>query len=290
MNRFALATLNHQGEEVAALALEGGYLPLPRTTVKGLLDDWGTAFARLQSLAEGASAGDLVAREAAHLLTPVKFPNKLIAVGANYKDHLEEMGMSPQKWPTLPFFFKAPTTAMVGPGKTVILPKTTRQFDWEIELAVVVGRRLKDAGEAEALAGIAGYAVGLDLSCRDLIKVDTPLAVVLVRGKAQDTMSPVGPVLVPAAFVADPHRLGLRLSVNGVLKQNGNTADMLYSVPEQLGTISRYVTLEPGDVILTGSPAGSGASTGQFLKAGDRISAEIDQLGVLEVEVVGAAR
>jgi 2-keto-4-pentenoate hydratase/2-oxohepta-3-ene-1,7-dioic acid hydratase in catechol pathway len=187
----------------------------------------------------------------------------------------------------MPFFFKPPTTTMVGPGRTVVVPTDTSQFDWEIELAVVIGRRLSHATEAEARRAIAGYSVGLDLSARDLTTPpDSPIQVDLARGKCQDTMSPMGPHIRPAAFVPDPQSLRLRLSVNGVVRQDASTSEMLYSIEEQISIISRFVTLEPGDVVFTGSPAGSAKAHGvAFLKAGDEIAAEIEGVGLLEVAV-----
>jgi homoserine O-acetyltransferase len=184
------------------------------------------------------------------------------------------------KWtPTLREFLQ-------GPGRTLVIPATTREFDWEIELAVIISRKLKNADLEAAAAGIAGYSVGLDMTCRNPLERDSPTGVDLVRAKAQDGVAPVGPFIRPSAFIRDVQNLRLKLFVNGEIKQNGCTADMLYSVPEQLSTISRYITLEPGDIVFTGSPAGSGASIGQFLHPGDRIEAEIEGVGRLDVEVV----
>jgi 2-keto-4-pentenoate hydratase/2-oxohepta-3-ene-1,7-dioic acid hydratase in catechol pathway len=203
-----------------------------------------------------------------------------------YRDHLLEFNLPAERWKNMPIFLRAPTTSIVGPGRTLVIPATTTQFDWEIELAVVVSRRLKSADLDTAAAAIAGYSVGLDMTCRDLLDRDSPTGVDLVRAKAQDGMAPVGPFIRPAAFVRDVQNLRLQLYVNGEIKQNGCTADMLYSVPEQLSTISRYITLEPGDIIFTGSPAGSGASIGQYLHPGDQIRAEIEGVGRLDVEVL----
>lgn len=217
------------------------------------------------------------------------YPDKLLAVGANYTGHLHEMHLPETKWDSMPFFLRPPTTTLVGPGKTVRIPDTTRQFDWEVELAVVLGGTLREASREQARAAIAGYSIGLDLSCRDLIQTDTALSVDLVRGKAQDTMAPCGPWIVPAAFVPDPQNLRLQLAVNDAPMQDGNSREMLWQVDEQLAEISRFVTLVPGDILFTGSPAGSAASKGvPFLKPGDRIRAEIESIGVLEVELIAA--
>ncbi|MDB5875438.1 MAG: fumarylacetoacetate hydrolase family protein 10 [Ramlibacter sp.] len=299
--KFGLATVLDQ-RPVAALEVDGKYWSLemlrgkgldvpPGAGVKELLADWPAAFDRLAALADACAdpRSDLPSLRdgGARLQLPIQYPNKLIAVGANYSGHLAEMGLPVVRWNPMPFFFKPPTTSMVGPGRTVVIPTDTNEFDWEIELAVVIGKRLSHATEDEARRGIAGYSVGLDLSARELIlPPGSAMHVDLARGKSQDTMSPMGPHIRPAAFVPDPQRLRLRLSVNGVVRQDASTSEMLYSVYEQLSIISRFVTLEPGDVVFTGSPAGSAKSHGvPYLKAGDEIAAEIEGVGLLEVAV-----
>jgi 2-keto-4-pentenoate hydratase/2-oxohepta-3-ene-1,7-dioic acid hydratase in catechol pathway len=262
-------------------------------SVRAILDDWERLYPRLLAAAEqcasdGPSSRAFVSSADIQLLTPVRFPNKLVCVGGVYRDHLLEFNLPAERWKNMPIFLRAPTTSIVGPGRTLVIPATTRQFDWEIELAVIVSRRLKSADLEGAAAGIAGYSVGLDMTCRDLLDRNSPTGVDLVRAKAQDGMAPVGPFLRPAAFVRDVQDLRLQLFVNDEIKQDGCTADMLYSVPEQLSTISRYITLEPGDIVFTGSPAGSGASIGQYLQPGDRIRAQIEAVGSLEVEVIAA--
>ena len=294
---FAIANLSTSSGERAALAIDSDYFRLDlissewNTSVRAILDDWQRFYPTLVCAAqrcalEGSKARAFVSGSDVHLLTPVKFPNKLICVGAVYRDHLLEFNLPPERWKNMPMFLRAPTTSIVGPGRTLVIPATTKEFDWEIELAVVVSRRLKNADLQTAQAGIAGYSVGLDMTCRDLLGRDSPTGVDLVRAKAQDGMAPVGPIMRPAEFVTDPQNLRLRLFVNDEIKQNGTTSDMLWSIPEQLSTISQFITLEPGDIVFTGSPAGSGASIGQFLHPGDRIRAEIEQVGTLHVEVM----
>jgi 2-keto-4-pentenoate hydratase/2-oxohepta-3-ene-1,7-dioic acid hydratase in catechol pathway len=300
--KFGLATVLDQWP-VAALEVDGRYWSLEvlrskgfdvphGSSVKEQIADWPVAFDRLQALAlicaDPLSNLPSLPDGKARLQLPIQYPNKLVAVGANYSGHLAEMGLPMVRWNPMPFFFKPPTTSMVGPGRTVVIPTDTSQFDWEIELAVIVGRRLSHASESEARRAIAGYSVGLDLSARELITPpDSPMQLDLARGKCQDTMSPMGPHIRPAAFVPDPQNLRLRLSVNGVVRQDAFTSEMLYSVEEQLSAISRFVTLEPGDVVFTGSPAGSAKAHGApFLKAGDEIAAEIEGVGLLEVVVM----
>jgi 2-keto-4-pentenoate hydratase/2-oxohepta-3-ene-1,7-dioic acid hydratase in catechol pathway len=294
---FAIANLRTTNGERAALAIDGKYFRLDflsaewNTSVRAILDDWRHLYPHLVTAAqqcarEGSKSRAFVNDENARLLTPVKFPNKLVCVGGVYRDHLLEFNLPAERWKNMPIFLRAPTTSIVGPGRTLVIPATTKEFDWEIELAVVVAQRLKDADVGAAQAGIAGYSVGLDMTCRDLLDRDSPTGVDLVRAKAQDGMAPVGPIMRPAEFIKNPQNLRLQLFVNDEIKQNGTTADMLYSIPEQLSIISRYITLEPGDIVFTGSPAGSGASIGQFLHPGDRIRAEIEEVGTLHVEVV----
>ncbi|MGV2289883.1 fumarylacetoacetate hydrolase family protein [Trinickia sp. YCB016] len=298
---FALANLCTVDGERAAIALPHGYFRLDRlaagfdTSLREVVNRWDTAYpsivdAALRCETMNPSSDGYVSHADAELTTPIRFPNKLICVGAVYKDHLREFNLPAERWPNMPMFLRPPTTSIVGPGAKVAIPPGTAQFDWEIELAVVMGARLTDADLDSAKAAIAGYTVGVDLTCRDLFDRGSAVGIDLVRAKAQDEMAPVGPVLVPAAFVGDPQQLGLRLYVNGEIKQSGTTSDMLYSVYEQVATISRFITLEPGDIVFTGSCAGSGASIGQFLKPGDRIRAEIDKVGYLEVEIAEARR
>jgi len=296
MTPFTVATLAAPGGGKAAIGINGSYYlveniqPLLKlASCKTLLETWDTSLPLLQELADslatnGATNTAGIPKEAAHLLAPVLYPDNLVAIGGNYEGHLKAMGMAVKKWDVMPFFIRPPKSTLVGPGDTVRIPKTTHQFDWECELAVFVGRRLKDAGRDEASAAIAGYAIGLDLSCRDLIKVDNDLKVDLVRGKAQDTMAPCGPAITPAKFIKNPNNLRIQLYVNDEKMMDAPTSEMLYKIDEQLSIISHFITLQPGDILFTGSPSGSaGEHGGRWLKPGDRIHAEISEVGVLSV-------
>lgn len=302
---FALANLNTADGERPAIALPSGYFRLDLldatfggrfgSTLREIMNRWQDAWSPLMEMAalcmeEGMSSRAYVAAADAMLVTPIRFPNKLVCVGGVYRDHLREFNLPAERWPKMPIFLRPPSTSIVGPGDDVAIPPNTKQFDWEVELAVVMGARLTDADLDLARAAIAGYTVGIDLTCRDLLDRESTIGVDLVRAKAQDAMAPVGPVLMPAEFVSDPQQLGLRLYVNDEIKQDGCTCDMLYSVYEQIATISRFITLEPGDIVFTGSCAGSGASIGQFLQPGDRVRAEIDKVGRLEVGIAEARR
>jgi 2,4-didehydro-3-deoxy-L-rhamnonate hydrolase len=298
MTRFTLATVRLDGRPVAAIGLGENYYPLPdippdhqRVSVKSLLENWTASLPHLETLASDIEKGAVnglksLPSEEVHLLTPILWPNKVVCVGANYAEHLKEMGMEPVKWEVMPFFLCPPTTSLVGPGETIEIPRMTEQFDWELEMAVIVGEKLRHASEEEASNAIAAYSIGLDLSCRDLTIVNNQLRVDLSRGKSQDTMKPLGPYIVPAKFLPNVSNLKLRLDVNGQRMMNSSTSDMLSSCKEILSVISQFITLEPGDVVFTGSPPGSAGVHGNcWLKPGDMIRAEIEGIGTFDVQV-----
>ena len=222
-------------------------------------------------------------------LTPLRFPRKVICTGFNYLSHATKDGGhgSFSKDDNIPvFFLKPPTTTLVGQGASVRYPAQSAKFDYELELAVIISRRGRKIGINEAMSYVAGYTIGLDLSARDwqrhprhMVKFD------LFGGKAFDDSNPLGPGIVPARFV-EQDNLQLRLQVNGELRQDASTSDMIWTVAEQIAAISEHVTLEPGDVIMTGTPSGVGLSTGTWLKAGDVLEAEITGLGALTVQIV----
>ncbi|KEF52266.1 uncharacterized protein A1O9_11506 [Exophiala aquamarina CBS 119918] len=298
MARFTLATLQTSDGPRAAIGVGDSYYQLStasetfqQDSVKSLLEAWPGSFTRLQTLADAIASGSnnrapAILMDKADLLTPILWPNKFLCVGANYVGHLKEMGLDTNKWNVMPFFSCPPTTCLVGPGETVEIPKMTEEFDWELELGVVVGKRLRNATPQEASQAIAAYTIGLDLSCRDLTLNDTAVRVDLMRGKSQDTMGPCGPHLVPAQFMPEITSLKLTLDVNGKQMMNSSTTEMLYSCEEMLAVISEFVTLEPGDLVFTGSPSGSAGAHGNcWLKSGDEIHAEIQGIGSLDVRM-----
>ena len=298
MEKFTLATLQTPSGPKAALGIGEGYhliesiQPLlAEATIHNILSDWETSLPLLELMATKITGdtklqANAISSKIANLLTPQIYPRKLMAVGANYSGHLKEMGLDPKKWASMPFFLRPPDTTLVGPGNTVSIPKSTKQFDWECELVVVVGKRLRHASRQEAADAVAGYAIGFDLSCRDLIQVDNDLKVDLVRGKAQDTMAPCGPFIVPKQFMPDINNLRIQLFVNDQKMMDASTSEMLYKVDEQLSTISEYLTIEAGDMLFTGSPSGSAGEHGDcWLKPGDRIHATIDGIGALDVSM-----
>ena len=199
--------------------------------------------------------------------------SKFVCVGLNYKDHAAEAKMALPAEPIL--FLKAPS-ALTGPHDPVVLPQGSEKSDWEVELGVVIGTRARHVSEAEALAHVAGYCVVNDVSERafQLERGGT-----WDKGKGCDTFGPVGPWLVTADEVPDPQDLALWLDVGGERMQDGNTADMVFGVARLVSYISRFMTLEPGDLIATGTPAGVGMGRGRFLRAGDTLRLGITGLG-----------
>ena len=303
---FALATAEIDGKAEACIEVAGKFHPLAacatRLGLRGVdanlmtcFGDWDRAFAALSAIAERAAAdcADLARPSGeAKLLAPLRYPAKVLCAGANYYDHIAEMGVpdTRKEAQRLFFFFKPPKNAVVGPGKTVRMPLDTKCLDWEIELAAVIGRPARAVSEKGALAAIAAYTVAIDFSARDLNKVpESFFKLDWVAGKANDTCCPMGPVLVPGAFIEDPQDLGLLLTVNGEIKQNARTSGMIFSIAEQIAKLSRIMTLDPGDVVLTGTPAGVGAPKGTFLKVGNKIDATIEGIGTLSVEIMPPA-
>ncbi|HJT62676.1 MAG TPA: fumarylacetoacetate hydrolase family protein [Burkholderiales bacterium] len=274
---FSLCTVESGGRPIACIEREGRYFRLPSDL--------------MTLLAQGAPLDTLTASEevkADRVLTPLQYPGKVLCAGANYYDHLKEMGVPDlrKEAQRLFFFFKPPRNALVGPGRTVRYPADSRMFDWEVELAAVIGRRSRRLTMANALDAVAAYTIGIDLSARDLNRApETFYKLDWVAGKAQDTGCPLGPRLVPAKFIRDPQDLALKLSVNGEVKQDARTSGMIFDLREQLVTLSAIMTLDPGDVVLTGTPAGVGFPKQTFLKPGDRIDAEIESIGRLSVEI-----
>jgi 2-keto-4-pentenoate hydratase/2-oxohepta-3-ene-1,7-dioic acid hydratase in catechol pathway len=188
------------------------------------------------------------------------------------------------------FFMKPPRNAVVGPGRTVLMPRGTKAFDWEIELAAVIGKTARYVTPQAALSHVAGYTIGIDLSARDFNRAPEQFYKLdWVAGKANDTCGPLGPWIVPASQFGDPQQAKLQLSVNGVVKQDSDAGQMIFSVAEQIARASEIMTLDPGDVIFTGTPAGVGVPKQTFLKVGDRIDAEIGGIGLLSVSVAAEA-
>ncbi len=241
--------------------------------------------AALQGVAEAARRADAVRVPAAgaRLLPPVPDPPKIVCLGLNYRDHAAESGAPIPKDPVL---FSKYATALVGADAPIVLPPVSQEVDYEAELVVVLGKRGRPKDEEEARSYVAGYTIGHDVSARDWqLKKDQKQWMV---GKTFDTFAPTGPEVVTADEVTDPHRLAIALRLNGRTMQESNTSQMIFSVPQVVAYLAQVMTLEPGDLIFTGTPPGVGFARKPpvFLKPGDVAEVEIEGLGVLRNPVV----
>jgi 5-carboxymethyl-2-hydroxymuconate isomerase len=279
-------------EAVAAAGLRLPHLDAPAewsdpAGVLRLLRDWDEVATVLERCAEAAP--DLLARGAlspvvAPLGSPLPRPGKIVCVGLNYADHARETG---QPVPASPVLFAKFTTTVIGPADDVVRPQGVADLDYEAELAVVIGRRARHVDATEGLSVVAGYCCANDVSARTAQIGDGQW----VRGKSFDTFCPLGPALVSAAEVPDPQELGIRCRVDGETRQDSTTAQMVFGVAELVAFCSRAFTLEPGDVILTGTPPGvaMGHDPAPWLQPGQVCEVEIDGLGSLRNRIVDEA-
>jgi 2-keto-4-pentenoate hydratase/2-oxohepta-3-ene-1,7-dioic acid hydratase in catechol pathway len=214
-------------------------------------------------------------------MLPIDRPGKIICVGLNYRDHAEEQGTA---LPEAPLLFAKWQNTLIGPGDPIVIPPVVTKCDYEAELGVVIGARVRDVSSENALEAVAGYVCVNDVSARDLQFADGQWT----RGKSPDTFCPVGPGLVTREDVPDPQVLPIRAILNGETVQESTTANMIFGVADVIAYVTRTITLEPGDLIATGTPAGVGAFRDPplFMKPGDEITIEIDGIGSLTNPVV----
>ena len=214
------------------------------------------------------------------LLAPIAQPGRnVFCLGRNYAEHAAERGAAP---PEHPVYFTKPGTAVVGPGDEVIHHAVTKELDYEVELAVVIGVGGRDIVRGDALGHVFGYTVINDVTARDLQKRHGQW----FKGKSLDTFCPMGPVLVTADELPDPQALAISMRVNGQVRQQSNTSKMIFPVAQCIEVLSQSMTLLPGDIIATGTPDGVGAASGTFLRPGDRMEAEVEGIGILANRVV----
>jgi 2-keto-4-pentenoate hydratase/2-oxohepta-3-ene-1,7-dioic acid hydratase in catechol pathway len=270
-------------------------------TIIGILEDWKTADGALRKAAAGAAKSRAKRQplKKTKLLAPVRFPSAIYCAGANYADHAAAMAAregnpppaDPHDQGLKPWHFIKASRTITDPGASVKITGYANSMDWEIELCAVIGRPAKDVPKEKALSYVAGYTVSNDLSARDRgrrppVPATSPFKMDWTKHKTFEGSCPLGPWIVPASDVGDPQNLGLKLWVNGELKQNSNTAKMLFSLAEQIEQLSVNMTLHPGDLILTGTPSGTGAESGTFLKAGDVVKLWIEKIGEIENRMV----
>jgi len=303
MAGYKLATYQTPDGPRAGLVIEDKVFDAAKLTGKAayssvlaILADWRAAQGALKKAAAAAGKSRVKALplSRAKLLAPVRWPSAIYCAGANYADHAAEMArrmnrpMEPdphtqglKAW----HFMKAPR-ALADPGATVKISGVSDRVDWEVELAAVIGKPAKNVPEEKALDYVAGYTAANDLSARDRgprpnISDTSPFKADWTKHKSFDGSCPMGPWIVPASDIGDPQNLGLKLWVNDVLKQDSNSKDMIFNLAEQIERLSSGMTLHPGDLILTGTPAGVGSARGEFLKAGDVVKIWIEKIGTL---------
>ncbi len=251
-----------------------------------LLTQWASVRPELDVLAEMAAADvehlEELTLGASSLAPPIQ-PSRIFCAAANYAKHASEMGtILTAKDESRPYMFIKPGTSIIGHSETVVIPDASSQVDWEIELAVVMGRQAHHVSASQALDYVAGYTVINDVTARDLnVRDDYPFKTDWFQSKCFDTFAPLGPWLVPTTCIDDPHALDMRLSVNGELMQEETTGAMIFNIGEQIEYLSSVLTLKPGDVIATGTPTGVGMSRGVYLKPGDVMDASISSIGSL---------
>src|SRR5215510_2861686 len=264
-------------------------------SVLGVLEDWSRARRLLAQAAKRLEGGKGRAKgiplKRVKLLAPVLYPGNIYCAGANYTDHMAERAPAPgpnmkelgeKPW----HFVKSSRSAVVGPGARVKLPVYSQMVDWEVELAAVIGRPARDVSVEKALDYVAGYTIADDLSARDVMRRDknpatSPFHYDWLSQKCFDGSCPLGPWIVPAHQLPDPQTLALKLWVNDTLMQDSSTSRMIFDTAEQIAMLSSRVTLQPGDLVLTGTPAGVGMPRRVFLKPGDVVKLWIEGIGEL---------
>jgi len=236
------------------------------------------------ALTEAREKGWLVPRQDAYWFAPVPRPGKIVCVGLNYRDHAEESGLAVPKTPVI---FSKFSSCVVAPGEPVVVPTTSERVDYEAELAVVVGRHTKHVSADRAYDYVLGYTAFNDVTARDFQFGDGQWQ----RGKSCDTFAPMGQTIVTTDEIPDPHTLRITMKVNGTVMQDSNTNQLIFRVPELIEFISKSITLEPGDVIATGTPAGVGFARKPpvFLKPGDTMDVEIERIGGLGNPIAAAS-
>jgi 2-keto-4-pentenoate hydratase/2-oxohepta-3-ene-1,7-dioic acid hydratase in catechol pathway len=276
------ALTQHDGREVI-IDLNAAAPSLPTDMIAFLTGGEASRALAAQALAN-PPAEAVLDRNTVRLSAPIPRPGKIICIGLNYRDHAAESNVEVPAYPTV---FAKYASCIIGPGEAIVIPRVTSQVDYEGELAVIIGRQARDIAEADALHYVAGYAPFNDVSARDYQMRTSQWTI----GKTFDTFGPLGPALVTADEIADPHTLDIRVSIGEELLQSSNTKHLIFTIPQLIAYLSSVMTLEPGDVIATGTPAGVGAARKpqRWLVAGDVVRVAIDGLGTLENPVVASA-
>jgi 2,4-diketo-3-deoxy-L-fuconate hydrolase len=308
MSWIALATYRRSDRLAPALVLEDqvydleaaihGGVPAVRPDwlladgLQAMLKDWASAKLWLEAatplVAAMVASGALKPVTGGRAAVAAPFvPQRIFCAASNYASHANEMGtVLAAKSQSKPYMFLKLSNTVIGDGEPIQMPPETSKLDWEVELAAVIGKRCRRVSVEDALDAIACYTIVNDISARDLnVRSDYPFKHDWFQGKCHDTFAPIGPWLVPASQIPDPQAVHMRLDVNGAAMQEDSTANMIWTVREQIAYLSTIVTLEPGDVIATGTPTGVGMGRGVYLNAGDKIVASITGIGSLSNQV-----
>jgi 2-keto-4-pentenoate hydratase/2-oxohepta-3-ene-1,7-dioic acid hydratase in catechol pathway len=303
MHGYRLVTYKYVRGARAGLLRDDGVLDIADgtgratdATMLGILEDWDAAQRRLATLFE--SDAPAVPLSNLTLLAPIPHPGAIYCAGSNYADHVAEMARAnghpappdPHTLGLKTWFFIKSSHAVVAPDSTVKLPAASKKVDWEAELAIVIGKRASHVHQEDALHYVAGYCCANDLSARDLgprdgLPATSAFKYDWLAHKNFDGSCPLGPWITPAQFAGDAQALPISLDINGVTKQASNTSEMIFNIVEQISHMSERITLYPGDVILTGTPAGVGNGRGEFLQAGDVVKVKIAGLGELTTHI-----
>ncbi|EJR0221488.1 fumarylacetoacetate hydrolase family protein [Raoultella planticola] len=276
-----LVRYTHHGRTRLGKVVDSTVIDLSEITgidhsMRQLLNDLPALRERLERV-----AGPAIALEEVRLEAPIHDPQKFLGIGMNYRQHAEEARRAGIAIPSSQMWFNKQVSCISGPFDPVVKPRISEQMDYEIELGVVIGRRCRHVCAGDAPAVIAGYLIVNDLSARDWLKKSPTFTL----GKSFDTHGPLGPWLTTCDEIADPLALQMTLTVNGEQRQHASTGDMIYNIYQQIEYLSSVMTLEPGDVLATGTPSGIGAPTGRFLQPGDLLHLTIDGLGAIEHRV-----
>ena len=280
-----LGTFEYHERRFLGVALDNGVADVSDIAQSMLefLEAGEVATEQVRKLASKMPPESLIPYSQVRVCAPIDNPRKVVCIGLNYRDHANESGA---KMPSEPVFFSKFATAIIGPEESIKLPRVSQQVDYEAELAVIVGKRGKNIDRSRAFEYVAGYTAFNDVSARDLQMRDGQW----IKGKALDTFAPLGPYLVMRDEIPDPHKLAIRLWLNGSLMQNSSTQNLIFGIPQVIEYLSQLFTLEPGDIIATGTPSGVGfvRKPPVFLKPGDEVTVEVERIGRLTNKVVGA--
>ena len=307
MPGYKLATYKSADSARAGLVIDDEVFDVAKLTGKasyasvlGILEDWRAAQGALKNAARNAAKSRIKAMPLGRtkLLAPIRWPSAVYCAGANYADHAAEMARrmnrplepDPHSQGLKAWHFMKASRTLADPGATVKVSDLSQEVDWEVELVAVIGRTARNVPQEKALSYVAGYTAANDLSARDhgrraKVSDTSPFKADWTKHKTFDGSCPLGPWIVPASDIGDPQSLALKLWVNGVLKQDSNSKDMIFNVAEQIEQLSNGMTLYPGDLILTGTPAGVGSARGEFLKRGDVVKIWIEKIGALITKI-----